>query len=52
MGIEKIQKESMEYERKFHQILFRVFLCLNYGRMNDTSTQNMAARLWKEKPIT
>ena len=38
MAIEEIQKESMEYERKFHQILFRVFLCLNYGRVNDMST--------------
>ena len=38
MGIGKIPNETMEYEGNSHQILFRVFLCLDYGRMNDTST--------------
>ena len=42
MAIEKIQRD---FEGNSHQIFFRVFLCLDYGRMNDTSTQNITARL-------
>ena len=52
MAIEKIHKKPMEYEGNSHQILSRVFLCLNFGRVKDMSPRNMAARLWKEKPIT
>ena len=38
MAIEKIPNETMEYEEKSHQIFLRVFLCLDYGRMDDMST--------------